>query len=320
MAKTVGAIEINRKAIRAALDTLRQNLPDLIRTAVLKADGEFRWISNGSVYQYTRFETLRGLLGGSVFQASPSPTSMSELWATSSMYLNDAKEFLRGREVITQELANLPDDEARRLMKLSVKDADPLEVYCACFSARGDDLSQWRGYGDNGAGVCIEFDLSKLIAEMNGIGYWVIYGKPNDEDLQMAVARDLLHYIHASLQTGPLASVSDAVMHEFRQQLREIWPPLFLALKHKDFSAEEEFRIVYSEAVGRQVPTWFRPAPLVPFVKLGMASSVRLPITSICLGPAVGSEANERSLRLALDKLGLTEVMVRRSDIPYVPH
>lgn len=260
------------------------------------------------------------MLGGQVFEAFPSAGLMSELWATSSMYMNDANEFRRGRDVISQELDKLPNDDTRRMMKSAVKDADPLEVYCACFSAIDDDLSQWRGYGDNGAGICIEFSLPELLAGLDGAGYWVVYGKPGDEDLQIQVARDLLDYIHSAIRTAlPQPPVPGSVADEVREQLRELWPALFLALKHRDFSAEREFRIVYSEAIANPLHTWFRPAPIVPFVKLGMLQGNRLPILSIRLGPAASSDANQRSLRLALDKLGLGHIAVKKSDIPYVP-
>lgn len=255
-----------------------------------------------------------------MFEGSPPARKISEVWATSSMYMNDAKEFVRGREVIEQAINRLPNDDTRRRMKLAVRDADALEVYCACFSAIDDDLSQWRGYGDNGAGVCIEFSLPELLTDLDGIGYWVTYGKPGDEALQTDMARNMLRYVHSAIRTALPPAPVPAVYREVREQLGEMWPALFLAFKHLDFSAEQEFRIVYSEAVGRSLPTWFRPSPMVPFVKLEMTGAAQLPIRGIRLGPAVSTDPNARSLRLALDKLGLGHIEVKRSDIPYVPN
>jgi Protein of unknown function (DUF2971) len=320
VARTQGAISPQRKAIRGVLDTLRQNLPDLMQGFVLAADPKFDWRVSGSVYQYTRFETLRSMLGGQIVNTPAAPGILSELWATSSLYMNDAKEFFRGREVIERELANLPGDGTTSRMKLALKDADALEVYCACFSGVDDDLSQWRGYGDNGAGVCIEFRLDDLLAELDGIGYSVIYGKPGDEGLQTSVARGLLSYIHSTISGSlPPPPLPGAVYDEIREQLTQIWPALFLAFKHLDFGAEKEFRFVYSEAVGPPLSPCFRPAPIVPFVRLRMGKGGRLPITSIRLGPAASSDANVRGLRLALDRLGLRTIQIQKSNIPYVP-
>lgn len=272
------------------------------------------------MYQYTRFGTLRSMLGGPIVNSPPAPGIMSELWATSSLYLNDAKEFFRGREVIERELLALPDDPIRSRMRLAINDADALEVYCACFSAVDDDLSQWRGYGDDGAGVCIEYSLDELLTGLDAAGYWVVYGKAGNEAVQASVARGLILYLHSAIHgIMPPAPVPGAVYKEIREQLTQIWPTLFLAFKHLDFSAEKEFRFVYSEAVGPPLAPCFRPGPIVPFVRLRLGRGGRLPITSIRLGPAASSDANVKGLRLALDRLGLKSIRIRRSDIPYVP-
>src|SRR5579862_5292895 len=143
MARIRTATGTPRSAISKVLDTLQDNLPDLMQGFVLAADPSFDWRTTGSVYQYTRFEVLRGMLGGSIFSTpvpgQPTGQIISELWATSSLFMNDAKEFERGREVLEQEIVLLPDDEIRSSMRSSLGDADALEVYCTCFSAVGDD-------------------------------------------------------------------------------------------------------------------------------------------------------------------------------------
>ena len=320
MARTAGALSSTRRKIRLQLDTLRQSLPSLMRRFAIEADSELKWPDVGRVYQYTQFETLRAMLGGNAFDTEPQPLSFQNLWATSSLYMNDSKEFGRGREVIETALASLPKDEISRRMKLALGLADAFEVYCSCFSAEPDDLSQWRGYGENGFGVSIGFDLAEL-QRLDGVGYWVIYGKPSDETTQLKTAEGLVSYIHSSIKAIlPAPPVPEAVFIEVREQLTEIWPTLCLAFKHHDFSAENEFRIVYSEAVGRRLPTSFRPGPIIPFVKLGMNPSGQLPVRSVKLGPAINTKENKRSLEFALQKLGLNgQVTVDLSNIPFVP-
>ncbi|HLJ53766.1 MAG TPA: DUF2971 domain-containing protein [Chthonomonadaceae bacterium] len=221
--------------------------------------------------------------------------------------MNDSQEFVRGKEVLQFAISQLPDDGVRRRMGLALKDSNGLDVYCACFSSVDDDLSQWRGYGENGAGVCLEFDLSGLLNSINGVGYWVIYGRPTDQVIQTTVATGLVQYIHDAITNLLPDPTPDAVFNEIREQLVEIWPALALAFKHSAFTAEAEFRIVYSAAIGDPAPVCFRPAPVVPFVKLKIRGGVQLPIKSIRLGPAVSTELNCLSLRLALDRLGLSQ-------------
>ena len=318
MARTQGAISAARQAARNELDTLRQTAPGLIQSFYLQADPGHVWPTGGRVYQYTRYETLRSMMGGSVIDTSRPPDPFPALWATSALHLNDAEEFKRGRDLMNAALASLPQDGVTRRMRQALDDADGLEVYCACFTARPDDLSQWRGYGEDGAGVAVEFDLAELLAGIQGVGYWVVYGKPGDEATQRQVAESLARYVHDAVENLLPNPVPGAVWAEVKEQLGSLFPALFLAFKHRDFAAEEEFRVVYSEAVVKAVPVCFRPHPLVPFVKLPMRSGP-LPVRSITLGAAIKSDTNRRSLRFALDTLGLPLVKVHESDIPYVP-
>lgn len=306
--------------MRAYLDTLRQSLPSLLEGYALSADPDFQWLTTGTVYQYSRMDTLRGLLGGAVFDTPQKSRPLETLWATSSVHMNDSEEFVRGRDVIGAEIAALPAGRIRTQMRLALKDSDALEVYCASFSAVDDDLSQWRGYGDNGSGVCLAYDLMELLGHLDGVGYWVVYGKAGSDVVQRAVAKGLVAYLHSAISAAlPAAPIPDAVYREIREQLTEIWPTLCLAFKHSDFAAEREFRIVYSEAVGRAISPSFRPAPLVPFVKLRMQSGGQIPLTQIRLGPAISSLSNVKSTELALRRSSLSSVNVYPSGIPYVP-
>jgi len=319
--------------MRAHLDALRQSLPSLMEGFVQTRDPAFPWLTSGTVYQYSRIETLSGMLGGTVFDTPTKRRPLESIWATSSVHLNDSQEFLIGKELLKTALAGLPAGPIRTQMRLALRDADALEVYCACFSAVEDDLSQWRGYGANGSGVCLGFDLERLLGDLDGVGYWVLYGKPGKNAHQVGVAGDLVAYIHKAIGSaltavapllappppGGTVVIPGAVLREIRQQLTEIWPTLCLAFKHLDFEAEKEFRIVYSEAVGRPISPSFRPHPLVPFVKLEMRSGAQIPLKHIRLRPAISSRDNLRSAKLALVKLPVNSVVVDPSDIPYVP-
>jgi hypothetical protein len=259
------------------------------------------------------------MLGGEVIDSSSTASRLSSLWATSAFHLNDSREFTHGKEILSAALSALPRDALQKTMVGAIRRSDGLDVYCCCFTAVDDDLSQWRGYGDNGRGVCLEFDLAELTGGIYGLGYWVIYGSRDDDGDKVAVARELVYYLHATIMGMLPDGAKGIVVDEVREQLTEIWPTLALAFKHFAFSAEREFRIVYSEAIGPTIPRSFRSGPLVPFVKLGMLDGKLLPLKSIRLGPAVSSDLDVRSLEFALGKLGLGAITVKRSDIPYVP-
>jgi hypothetical protein len=320
VARAKGSIGHQRRQMRAYLDTARQSLPSLMKTFAVNADPTFQWPTTGTVFQYSRMDTLRGLLGGAIFDTPQKTRPLEALWATSSLHMNDSEEFVRGRDVVRSEIDTLPPGKIKTQMKLALKDSDALEVYCACFSAVDDDLSQWRGYGDNGSGICLAFDLQELLQDLDGVGYWVVYGKTGDDDDQRAVASGLVSYLHGAISAAlPPGPVPPAVYREIREQLTEIWPTICLGFKHSDFASEKEFRIVYSEAVGRTISPSFRPFPVVPFVKLRMRSGGQIPLRQVRLGPAISSKWNVRSVQLALTRSSLGSVKAHPSDIPYVP-
>jgi len=312
-------IPLASQQVRDFLDTVRQSIPSLLLSFSATARPQLA-IRRGTVYQYTRFSTLRALLGGDVIDTPRTHLVTEAIWATSSVYLNDREEFRRGQAVLGVAIDNLPKGKVRTEMLQALRDADPLEVYVACFSAVDDDLSQWRGYGDNGAGVCLGFDLGELDQNLDGAGFWVIYGKPGDDDVQRTTAEALVKYLHGAITSAvSVAKAESGAYREIREQLTEIWPTMCLGFKHSDFAAEQEFRIVYSKAVGRTIHPSFRPPLMTPFVKLEMKSGPRLPLRIVRLGPAVSSAENVRSVALALERLGRGQVKVEPSGIPYVP-
>ena len=86
--------------MRRSLDALRQSFPNLIPVYVQTARPTAAWPTNGSVYQYTRFDTLRSMLGGAVIDTSTPPQPLRSLWATSSFHMNDSQEFVRGKDLL----------------------------------------------------------------------------------------------------------------------------------------------------------------------------------------------------------------------------
>ena len=167
-------------------------------------------------------------------------------------------------------------------------------MYCACFSAVHDDLSQWRGYGENGGEYVSEFDLTELVIRFNGIEYWVIYGNSNDQSIQAAVATELVRYLNIIL-SKPFSQL------QFLKLSTRKYRNSYLRLAHTRISVQafclqsRRFRIVYSETVGDPVATCFRPNPFILFVKLSMRNGKMLPVKSIRLGPAISNDLIFRS-------------------------
>lgn len=109
-----------------------------------------------SLFHYTDAHGLYGILDN------------TEFWATDIEHMNDSTEGTFGKDQLDQVLHDLDPTPAEPILKV-IREANsnifyPSEhahrVYAVCLSQRGDQLSQWRGYGDNG--YCIEFDANEL--------------------------------------------------------------------------------------------------------------------------------------------------------------
>lgn len=94
-----------------------------------------------------------------------------ELWYTHIGYLNDAAELTHGLECLrTQldvQLARVTDRVMLEVRKYLDQRPD-WQYYVCCFSAKGDKLSQWRAYADDGRGFAIGFERSRVCTSPNG--------------------------------------------------------------------------------------------------------------------------------------------------------
>src|SRR6185312_3245025 len=87
------------------------------------------------------------------------------IWLTNILHLNDPSEFAYGMELaanVAREIADTANWIIRAFRESLLNMVDHVEVvrsllglYVASFSANGDELGQWRSYGDNGRGYAL---------------------------------------------------------------------------------------------------------------------------------------------------------------------
>ena len=106
------------------------------------------------VFHYT---DLNGLLG---------IVQNHDLWLTNARYSNDDREMLHGLQVTEDVIKERREAALGDPLRLDYLDRVQKElattsdegVYVTSFCLKDDLLSQWRGYGANGTGVCVELD------------------------------------------------------------------------------------------------------------------------------------------------------------------
>jgi hypothetical protein len=270
-------------------------------------------LNQGSLQLY-HYTDLAGLLG--ILQNH-------DLWLTHSQYSNDAEEMVHGttvaRNVIEIALTTKAYDAAY-LHELSQLTSKPEGVYICCFCEKDNLLSQWRGYGANGAGVSLQF-APKQFADVSGpdnahglLRFWkVFYNVATQTDI---IERALAHYAPGNLVN---AGESPAALARKAADAVRFFIPTF---KNADFKEEDEWRLVFTPAPGIAVRPQFRVSRsmLVPYYSLrdliGTALP-RLPLYQVCVGPSVHKQVNSESVKALLEDTGYTGISVTVSNTSY---
>ncbi|TCL54926.1 DUF2971 domain-containing protein [Allofournierella massiliensis] len=96
------------------------------------------------------------------------------IWLSDISKSNDAEEIVfmtkKCREEIKKRFRPSADEDAEKIESIKKTDRllsqfsenDYLKCWAMCFSEKADDLGQWRGYADDGRGVCIGFKGAML--------------------------------------------------------------------------------------------------------------------------------------------------------------
>jgi hypothetical protein len=290
--------------LTAFLERVQSYTPDLIYF-----QGDVK-----SVHHYTDLEGLRGITGA------------HDLWLTHSRYSNDDEELTHGygivRTVIRERLAKPLVDEQKRYLLALQEELDgptPESVYICCFCQSGDLLSQWRGYGANGAGVSLSFDPAEFsyITGPDSPSYgllrmWSVFYSNATQRNIVGEALDFGAQTGASLEQR-VARAADAI---------RFFIPTF---KNELFAEEKEVRLIFTPAADAQVPhPDFRVARgmLVPYYRLHTLSGSPtvprlLPLQAVRVGPSARKDLNAEAVRLLLAKAGYGNIVVDVSSTPY---
>jgi hypothetical protein len=197
-------------------------------------------------------------------------------------------------------------------------------MFSVSFCRKGDLLSQWRGYGLTGCGVCIGFDQKLLSSdfgpqvELAKIEYAPEIQRNRIQSFIMRAFRDyckamdgvpIEFSIHRNgpddiaIETGFSSLIADMakIAHTF---------------KRPGFSEEEEYRAIKrlpKESDGLdEVNLRVKGNSLIPYVALH-ARNGKLPIREIIQGPAYGSDSADYALVALMERKGHSDVKISKS-------
>jgi len=246
------------------------------------------------LYHYTDLSGLQGII------------DKGDLWLTHLRFSNDNDELTHGKEIVRERLeermASDPKDRQgylkrlKELLDLPVADG----IYICCFCEKNNLLSQWRGYGANGSGVCIRFD-KQLFSRLTGadcpggvLRLWKVF-YPVEQ--QRKIVDKAIDYAWAF--GGP----TDEERAKRAAEAIQFFIPTF---KNPDFAEEEEWRLIFTPTPSLPVQPAFRIGRNMLIPHYGLQSlgwgDAPLPITGICIGPGVHKEINAQSVQMLLAK------------------
>lgn len=280
----------------------------------------------GSLYHYTSASGLLGIL------------QSQKVWGTESTYLNDSLEIKYGLTLaaeVLDEYLKSSDDINQAVInrtKIRLKYLSD-EIYIACFSEKGDMLSQWKGYGNYGSGFSIEFTASEFFKKKRKFPYAnisfkkVVYETEQQREILKNEIDYVLKYVHDKLDMNDDDFVNDLV------NCAAFSIAYFIKLcayrfKHPSFSEESEWRAILVNAswdidAEAAVAVKFRTAgeEIIPYVDLDIAPSAQkenwsLPISKIIVGSKQKLVRATKSIELIYRNLNLEKPEVVESEIP----
>ena len=286
---------------------------------------------------YTTIETLEGII------------SNDELWFSNPLYMNDYEELRFGMlesERLFRENQDIIDaccsDERYVIVRehfeklfSDFNQKHAFDTYVFCFSEHDPDnpdglLSMWRGYGEDGNGAAVVFNMQKI----NYRKYTplilsnVIYAT---RDERISWIRNKLSKFSELLQKY---DIPNDQLWRAVSELFERLKMFSIFTKHQGFAEEKEWRIVYlrerdvddvfsnmlNYAVGQkgvELKFKLKIAPIEGFTDDDL--SLEKIVHEIILGPAISTSLAYRSMCRMLEvknKQGLID-RVRVSTTPY---
>jgi len=204
-----------------------------------------------------------------------------------------------------------------------------------CLSEQSDLLSQWRGYADDAAGVCIGFSFPYLKRgrradeENNASGYSlqkVIYGTQEQPEYLKEVIKHVEGFSSKGAYDRPtlmtLAKTNEEQETQKKLRTSASFPILLLIcdlfkVKNPAFSEEREWRLMSISPRNISNSCKYRSAgsKIIPYREFPLERMDEFPIVEIVLGPK--NTSNEKDIANLLLANEFENVVVKRSAATY---
>lgn len=228
----------------------------------------------------------------------------STLWLSDIRKSNDYLECVYCRDKINEKIRGFLEDDKEDLeawnfgYNINSDLSMDMISYVACFSENKDQLSQWRGYADNGAGIAVGFSRESFAdlkeAAPSHISFRkVIYDEKEQEKFIERIARESIK----AMETKPVAQVAAELNQNYRLQ--------FPVLKNASFEEEAEWRIIFNDSFSKRkrhvgknilfsgIRYTVREKRLVSYIEMDFSKLKHNAIKEIWIGPKAEVEIQD---------------------------
>lgn len=276
------------------------------------------------LYHYTTMDTFYNMIEHSLcYEEGNIHPKYITMWATHYAYQNDPTEcqlFFEGLKngvLDYTEKNNIElEDEDKKLIQ---HPQYSLNIFTISFSQKEDDLTMWRGYGQNGNGISLGFDFSKLPLTLSMCGADCKDRKSWSESeptflLQHEIKK--CEYVDANnIQIAEEASNRTLENIFNKDEWKDVkqaiidydYAPIY---KNKKYEAEGEYRIIKHQTMPQ-----YRLVDnkLVPYIKINVPIEC---LSRIIVGPCLSSSETVMGIKSFLWTKGF-DTEVTSSIIPY---
>ena len=286
------------------------------------------------IYHYTDINALKSIL------------VTHNLWLTSHRFLNDTREFEEGYQLLKNSIdeclirnaSNLKEN-TKSTVKEMIELLENTIVLSTSSSKVGDLLSQWRSYCPNDGGYAVGFDKNLLAPKYESSKSFVMLEECRYEKEE----KDRLANIFGK-QTIEGMDLKDRYTHAKRDGFYHTlyhWLLFVISAKNEYFKEEQEVRLatyIHQELKTIDISNMDNGYVLADYqdglnvyskkeLSFRTKSNILIPyfeykfdinaIQEIIIGPCKDKELAKESLKFFLKNIGLDNIKVKYSSIPY---
>jgi hypothetical protein len=238
------------------------------------------------LYHYTTSAGLSGIL------------SSGKIWTTEIHYLNDKGEIQLAFKYIRDEIESQKagvnktrTDEELDIMLEALRIAEEINVSIASFTENGDQLSQWRGYGEIGNGYSLGFYAQALLKTVQSHTNFHFLPCIYEEQTQLKMVKELVDATPVlDIKSDP--SYGHSLI--FRSAFGDAALSLAAMIKSGGFKEEREWRLISPTLSFSEAKFRFGNHTMIPFWEFDL--DLIQSLESIIVGPTPEAELSERAI------------------------